>query len=202
MAKSVKSLTGPEKDAFLRRALAAESAISPATVQRLAKKLERDLTRVWVRSGALDDTKPARNATSKTTAAVTPAQSAQTSTYDAKVEGAPIGKPRLALGRTKAPADKTSRPPNSTSPTHRQAAASKSAPFDPYSPNVIVVLRKSGREQVLEALSSISEAEQLRLLAREQQLGIAQDLVTLDEIRLAIVAAAERRIANRRAAGG
>ena len=40
----------------------------------------------------------------------------------------------------------------------------------------------------------------LRQLAREQQLGISADLAEASDIRLAIVAAAERRIANRRAA--
>lgn len=149
MAKSVKSLTGPEKDAYLRRALAAESGVSPAAAARVAKRLEKDVTRVWVRANALEA--PTSDETS------------------------------LAAAK----------------PVPGKAAAS----FDPYSPNIVVVLRKSGREQVLEALSAIRQADQLRLLAREQQLGIAQNLTTLDEIRLAILAAAERRVANRRAAG-
>lgn len=72
--------------------------------------------------------------------------------------------------------------------------------FDPYSPNVIVVIRTRGREAVLAELHSIDDVECLRLLAREQQLGIASDLEDPSDIRLAIVAAAERRIANRRAA--
>jgi hypothetical protein len=53
---------------------------------------------------------------------------------------------------------------------------------------------------VLEELTSIDDVASLRLLAREQQLGIANDLDEAADIRLAIVAAAERRIANRRAA--
>lgn len=72
--------------------------------------------------------------------------------------------------------------------------------FDPYSPNVIVVIRTRGREAVLAELHSIDDVERLRILAREQQLGIAADLADAAELRLAIVAAAERRIANRRAA--
>lgn len=81
------------------------------------------------------------------------------------------------------------------------AAVSPPEPtFDPYSPNVIVVIRTRGREAVLEELHSIDDVECLRILAREQQLGIAADLADAAELRLAIVAAAERRIANRRAA--
>ncbi len=73
-------------------------------------------------------------------------------------------------------------------------------PFDPYSPNVIVVFRTRGRDAVLQELHSIEDVDCLRLLAREQQLGIAADLADPTAIRQAIVAAAERRVANRRAA--
>lgn len=72
--------------------------------------------------------------------------------------------------------------------------------FDPYSPNVIVIIRTRGRQAVLDQLGRIDDIDKLRLLAREQQLGIAADLANPDAIRNAIVAAAERRIANRRAA--
>ena len=79
------------------------------------------------------------------------------------------------------------------------AAAADDA-FDPYTPNVIVVIRTKGREAALAALQRIAAPANLRLLAREQQLGIEAELSAADEIRQAIVAAAERRIANRRAA--
>jgi hypothetical protein len=72
--------------------------------------------------------------------------------------------------------------------------------FDPYSPNVIVVFRTRGRDAALAELHSIENVDCLRLLAREQQLGIASDLDDPSAIRQAIVAAAERRVANRRAA--
>ncbi len=72
--------------------------------------------------------------------------------------------------------------------------------FDPYSPNVVVVVRTVGRERALEALSRIDRVEHLRLLAREQQLSIEAGIDSPADIRAAIVSAAERRIANRRAA--
>ena len=80
------------------------------------------------------------------------------------------------------------------------APAPTAMTFDPYTPNVIVVIRTRGRDAVLAELRAISKIEDLRLLAREQQLGLTGELVNVDEICLAIVAAAERRIANRRAA--
>jgi hypothetical protein len=80
------------------------------------------------------------------------------------------------------------------------ATATEREPFDPYSPNVIVVFRTLGRDAALAELHAIEDVECLRLLAREQRLGIASDLANAADIRHAIVAAAERRVANRRAA--
>jgi hypothetical protein len=75
-----------------------------------------------------------------------------------------------------------------------------STPFDPLSPNVIVVVRKSGREAALAALGMIESLDDLRLLAREQRLAVGAGLASAAELRAAIVTAAERRIANRMAA--
>lgn len=75
-------------------------------------------------------------------------------------------------------------------------------PFDPFVVNVVVVLRTAGREAALAALTQIGDCENLRRLAREQQLGVGTELASTAELSAAIVAAAERRIANRRAAAG
>jgi hypothetical protein len=75
-------------------------------------------------------------------------------------------------------------------------------PFDPFSPNVVVVVRTSGRDAALAALGGIDSAEHLRLLAREQRLTISADSSSVADLRAAIVTAAERRIANRFAAAG
>jgi hypothetical protein len=74
------------------------------------------------------------------------------------------------------------------------------APFDPFSINVVVLLRTGGRERLLGALESIASADNLRLLAREQRLSVGADLTSPAELRGAIVQAAERRVANRIAA--
>ncbi len=91
-------------------------------------------------------------------------------------------------------------PPEPAASCTTTAPAASAEPFDPYSPNVIVVFRTRGRDAVLAELQPIDDVDSLRLLAREQQLGIAADLADACDIRHAIVAAAERRIANRRAA--
>jgi hypothetical protein len=79
-------------------------------------------------------------------------------------------------------------------------APTATVPFDPYSPNVVVVVRKEGRMAALAALDAIDSIDNLRLLAREQRLSIGEEPVTAADVRMAIVTAAERRIANRMAA--
>ena len=145
MAKSVNSLSGAAKDAYLRQVPASESDLGTAATERLAERLQAEISRVWV--------------------------------------------------RTSAPA-MTDAPPEPAEPDVPAAATD----FDPYTPNVIVVVRTAGRETALAALGQIAAAENLRVLAKHQQLGIDHDLAAPDEIRSAIIAAAERRIANRRAA--
>jgi hypothetical protein len=87
-------------------------------------------------------------------------------------------------------------------PSPPPPSAALPPPFDPFSPNVEVVVRTSGREAALAALGGIDNAEHLRLLAREQRLTIASDSACVADLRAAIVTAAERRIANRFAAAG
>jgi hypothetical protein len=73
-------------------------------------------------------------------------------------------------------------------------------PFDPFALNIVLLVRKTGRDGALGALADIDNVDNLRLLAREQRLSIGAHLASADEMRAAIVQAAERRIANRIAA--
>lgn len=85
-------------------------------------------------------------------------------------------------------------------PSTRAQSAVPGASFDPFSPNVVVIVRTSGRAAALAALAAIDKEEHLRLLAREQRLNVGPDVASLAELRAAIVNAAERRVANRVAA--
>jgi hypothetical protein len=115
---------------------------------------------------------------------------------------------RSARDEAEALADDTRTPESAAAPEPAKAPtvpaasipAQASAPFDPFSPNIIVVVRTSGRDAALAALTSIDSPDHLRLLAREQRLAMAGDPTSATDLRMAIVAAAERRIANRMAA--
>jgi hypothetical protein len=89
-----------------------------------------------------------------------------------------------------------------TEPPTGAAAPPVAAEFDPFSPNVIVVVRTAGRAAALAALGAIDSVDDLRQLAGRQKLSLNPALSTAAEIRAAIVMAAERRIANRKAAAG
>jgi hypothetical protein len=152
MAKSSKALSGAAKDAYLKRAIRAETDIPAHVRERLAERLRGEIASLALRPKASD----------------------------------PAHEPAPAIG--------------DGSDDGPRGSAARPADFDPYSPNVVVVIRTRGRDAVLDALGTIDDVDNLRLLAREQQLGIAPELSRPEEIRAAIVAAAERRIANRRAA--
>lgn len=152
MAKNVKSLSGPAKDAYIDRVVLATPGLPHDAVRQVGERIKSELTRVWVRVEALAE--DAGSADGDTAEVAESAVDGPTTCDD----------------------------------------------FDPFTPNVIVVVRTAGRDGARAALAAIRSAERLRVLAREQQLGIDPELVAADEIRSAIITAAERRIANRRAA--
>jgi hypothetical protein len=146
MAKTTKALSGASQDAYFRRVLKAQDALSPADREQLVRRLREDIAQLRLRTAVPKHTEPL-----------------------------PASSP----------------PP---------IAALASPPFDPFSPNVIVVVRQSGRQAALEALAAIASLDDLRLLAREQRLALSADVASTADACAAIVTAAERRIANRMAA--
>ncbi len=87
--------------------------------------------------------------------------------------------------------------------TRKQKPASEAkseVPFDPYAFSAMVVLTKTGREGLAKRLSEIKGADNLRKFAEAQHLGIDRKLSKIDDLRKAILHAAEQRLADRRAA--
>lgn len=173
MAKSSRTLTGAAKNLYFERVLEAEAEMNDAARERLLARLAADVALVSLK--AARSRKPA-TANKKTGFGADCSDQVKAS-RTAEVIGS-----------------------DSVGPATGIADAMAISVFDPYSPNVIVVIRTQGREAVLAELDGIADVDCLLLLAREQQLGIEPGLSCADDIRLAIVAAAERRIANRRAA--
>lgn len=89
-------------------------------------------------------------------------------------------------------------------PTPTTAAAATAAapppPFDPYAIAVVATLQRAGAEALLDRLSAITSVENLVSLATAQNLALERGWSNADELRVAIVRSAERRLADRRAA--
>lgn len=181
MTKSTRALSGAAKNVFLEGMVRSALGDDHDARERLLKELTEAIASLRVRVEA----ERGRRAISDWTERVLSVAEAAES--DAAAEPAVTAAP---------PAAPQPEPRLDDSARERGAAT-----FDPYEPNVIVVVRTKGREAALQALALIARESDLRLLAHEQQLGIPGDASGLPAIRDAIVSAAERRIANRRAAG-
>jgi hypothetical protein len=176
MAKRTTALTGTAKKAFFERTLQKEAELDGNLRARLVARLSQDVQQVRVRDEILAG-------------------------LDQQMEEAPRSRasaPKASVMKKSAKASAAPEPDETAIPVPDEPAAP--ATFDPYSPNVIVVVRTEGRAAALTALSAIESPRNLRLLAREQQLSVDAALETPADLCEAIVAAAERRIANRRAA--
>jgi hypothetical protein len=79
-------------------------------------------------------------------------------------------------------------------------AKTQAEPFNPYRFSALVVLAKQGRSGLLKRLQEIKSAENLRAFAEAQHVPVDAKVKRLDDIRKAIVAAVEQRLADRKAA--
>jgi hypothetical protein len=79
-----------------------------------------------------------------------------------------------------------------------EAAAKE--PFNPYRFSAIVVLAKSGSDGLLNRLREIKSAKDLRTFAEAQHVPVPAKLRRIEDIRKAIVSAAEQRLADSKAA--
>jgi hypothetical protein len=79
-------------------------------------------------------------------------------------------------------------------------AATQTPAFDPFAFSVVALLTRQGKSAVEAKLASIDDAINLRALADAQHLAVDQSVTDLAMLRAAIVAGAERRMAERIAA--
>lgn len=73
-------------------------------------------------------------------------------------------------------------------------------PFNPYQFSAMVVFARSGRDGLARRLDDIDNPDNLRAFAEAQHLAIAPHIKDIDDLRDAIVAATEQRLADRKAA--
>jgi hypothetical protein len=85
-------------------------------------------------------------------------------------------------------------------PAVATAPKAQAEPFNPYRFSALVVLAKQGRGGLLKRLQEIKSAENLRAFAEAQHVPVDAKVKKMDDIRKAIVAAVEQRLADRKAA--
>lgn len=126
-----------------------------------------------------------------------------------RVRAMPLARLRL---RTPAKAPRpgpTPAPTAGKAPSPSTAAvkpATAAAGFDPYSIGLVPTLQREGRDGLIAKLRSVGNIDNLRKMARAQQVVLPEALrqgdVPLDQLRGAIADAVARRVADRRAAAG
>jgi hypothetical protein len=85
-----------------------------------------------------------------------------------------------------------------------QATSGPAARFDPYVFGLVPVFQREGRDGLLRRLSDIEQSDHLRAMAKAQQIALEPALRVAEasaaDVRIGIVQAVEKRVADRRAA--
>lgn len=165
MKRITRKLSGPAKDRFLERFIAAEPGLEPELAGRLTARCQSAFTSLRVRRSVRLQHK---------------------------------ARPATALASNTA----TASPPP---PTPRQPSAPP-APFDPYVFGLVPVFQREGRDGLLAKLAAIAGVDDLRQMAKTQQIVLPSELRSGETdpatLRAAIADAVAKRIADRRAAAG
>ena len=96
--------------------------------------------------------------------------------------------------------------PSSPPPTEAVSPAASGVGFDVYAFGLVPTFQREGRQGLIGKLEAIGTLDQLRQMAKAQQIVLPQELrsgdVALDVVRGAIADAVAKRIADRKAAAG
>ncbi len=180
MKRTTKKLSGPALNRFLRRFVSDEPGLSPEAAAHLAERLGLVLSSVRVRAMPWPRQRLRKRADT-------------------------------ALSACQRPATERASPPAATGPaTPPQptpvAAVAPPVAFDAYAIGLVPTLQREGRDGLLAKLSAVASIDDLRKMARAQQISLPEALrqgdVTAEVLRSAIADAVAKRIADRRAAAG
>ncbi len=116
----------------------------------------------------------------------------------------PVATPASVQPAFPAQTDPTPRPKFKSKPQAVETAVAANSAggtkFDPYAFSAMVVLAKTGKDGLLKRLGDIKNIADLRAFADAQHLAVNAALKKPEELRKAIVAATEQRLADRKAA--
>ena len=194
MKEHTVKLSGHAKDRFLERFFADEPALDTETRERLVRRSKTAMTSLRVRKAVLSG--------SRRIAPSAPPSSPPEAAKPASTEEAAPPPPTARL----VPPQGTEALPDDGRTGERQVATAAPKAFDAYAVKLVPVFQRDGRDGLLSKLADIGEIDQLRQMAKAQQIVLPQPLRTGDAdvnaVRSAIVEAVAKRIADRRAAAG
>lgn len=173
MSAKTKQLSGHAKDRFLEQLIADESGLPADAALRLTARARAVISGVRVRRDEGIDLRPARG--------------------------------KKSAGGEKPEASGAVAPDRTSAAAAPAVAAPKTTqPFDPYVFGLVPVYQREGRDGLATKLMTVGDVGQLRLMAQKQQIALPASIragdVAADEVRAAIIAAVEKRVADRKAA--
>ena len=184
MKRTTKKLSGIGLELFLRRFYGTYREIDEKLAEQLSKDAAKAFASVRVRRIAWRDWRRQHR----------PVEASVTAPPNTLAE-ASLAKPRPAVSQ------KPAQPVLPEAGTLPDDAA-----FDPYAIGLVPVYQREGAEGLTKKLSSIGSIDNLRKMARSQQVALPAELrgsdADIEAVRTAIVTAVGKRIANRRAAAG
>ncbi|MFZ4809404.1 MAG: hypothetical protein ACOYLQ_19285 [Hyphomicrobiaceae bacterium] len=173
MKPTTRKVSGTAMERLFRQVLAGDGAADAATAERLARRLALVMTSVRARRVPLREL----------------ARAAVKDRPDL-----PAARPSAATRPTPQPAPPPAEPP----------AAAPAAAFDPFVFGLVPVYQREGRDGLTARLAAIAAPADLKAMAKAQNVALEARLrnedVSAEDLRTAIVAAVEKRIADRRAA--
>ncbi|SFV27895.1 hypothetical protein [Hyphomicrobium facile] len=172
MSKGKQLWPGDEMATFFRAHIRRETALEGEAAERLALALTKAVNRMLVREMPPE---------------LPPELSSEL----------PSERPSETLEEPAVEARKTRK---ATAPAETQDRHDRAENFNPYRFSALVTLSKHGREGLMTRLQEIKSAENLRAFAEAQHVPVEPSVKRTDDIRKAIIAGVERRLADRKAA--
>ncbi|MDX2258021.1 MAG: hypothetical protein NW205_03820 [Hyphomicrobiaceae bacterium] len=207
MSNDTKKLAGPAKDRFFRRLFASDPALDIATADRLAVRTASLVTSLRVRQAGLSALE--KEATLRRASAASAAETLE----PGLTQVAALPEPKATDTVAGAAAEAAARAEPGATPTAIEAAPAETQPsppasappstFDPFVFGLVPVFKRHGADALIVRLAEIASADDLRAMAKAQQIVLPREIRTgpidLVTLRTAILDAVEKRVADRKA---
>ncbi len=181
---TTRKLTGRAKKNFFSAGMAPE-------------ELDAAVTSLQVRKDAWPVSKDLQSGRSKIT--TPPAVKTRSHSKD----NAPTSKTAAKSSNKGATSETAQTPPPATANTAQTSAFASDDSFDPFAFGLIPIFKREGAKGLAARLEEIGNVENLRAMAKAQQIVLPRDVrrgeADIDTVRTAVLAAVEQRITDRKA---